>query len=235
MVATPERSEPSIRRTRVHEEVASRLERLILEELKPGDKLPPERQLAEIFSVSRSSIRDAIHTLELLGMVEPRQGAGTVVREPGAQAVLHPLSSLLVTQRKLVGELIDVRRMIEPALAARAAVHATAEEIAELENILRRQEQKVQRGELAIEEDSEFHYCIAMAANNSVILKILDLLMDMLRQTRERSLQAEGRLQKSFAGHCRILAALKRRDAKAAEAEMRRHVREIEAIVLNEL
>jgi GntR family transcriptional repressor for pyruvate dehydrogenase complex len=233
-LATPERSEPSIRRTRVHEEVANRLEHMILE-LKPGDKLPPERQLAEIFDVSRSSIRDAIHTLELMGMVEPRQGAGTVVREPGAEAVLNPISSVLRTQRKLVGELLDVRNMIEPALAARAAIHATSEEIAEMENILRRQEEKVRRGELAIEEDSEFHYNIALAADNSVILKILDLLMDLLRPTRERSLQAEGRLQKSFAGHCRILAALKRRDAKAAESEMRRHVREIEAIVLNEL
>jgi GntR family transcriptional repressor for pyruvate dehydrogenase complex len=231
-MATPDRTEPSIRRTRVHEEVASRLEHMILEELRPGDKLPPERQLAGMFSVSRTSIRDAIHTLELVGLVAPRQGAGTVVRELRVDAVLNPLASVLISQRKLLGELLEVRRMIEPPLAARAAIHATPEEIAEMEDILRRQEEKVQRGELAIEEDSEFHYAIAMAADNTVILKILDVLMDLLRQTRERSLQAEGRLQKSFAGHCRILEALRRRDAKAAESEMRRHVHEIERIVV---
>ena len=91
------------------------------------------------------------------------------------------------------------------------------------------------RGELAIEEDSEFHYAIALASANSVVLKVVDVLMDLLRETRERSLQVEGRQQKALAGHQRILAALKRRDASAAEAAMRRHLDEIEKIVLNKI
>jgi GntR family transcriptional repressor for pyruvate dehydrogenase complex len=235
-MATPEKAEfQAIRRIRVHEEVASRLERMILEELKPGDKLPPERELANMFSVSRSSIRDAIHTLEMVGLVEPRQGAGTVVREPSTESVISPLTSILLRQRKLVGELLEVRKMIEPKLAARAAIHATAEQLAEMEKILRRQGERIGRGELAIEEDSEFHYRIATAADNSVILRILDVLMDLLRQTRERTLESAGRLQKSYAGHQRILAALKRRDSDAAEAAMRQHVEEIEAIVLEKI
>jgi len=125
--------------------------------------------------------------------------------------------------------------MIEPPLAARAATRASAEEIAYLEDILRRQKEKVRRGELAIEEDSEFHYAIATATKNSVVLKVLDVLMDLLRESRERSLQVEGRLQRSFAGHRRILGAIKRRDAAAAEAAMRRHLKEIEEIVLKKL
>ena len=225
----------AIRRSKVYEEVAKQIERLILTKLQPGDKLPSERELAEMLAVSRSSIRDAIRSLELLGMVEPRQGAGTVVREISADSVVNPLATLLTRQRQSVTELLDFRKMLEPPLAARAATHASAEEVAEMEEILRRQEEKLRGGEVPVEEDTEFHYSIAMAAENSVVLKVLDVLMDLLRETRERSLQVEGRPQKSLAGHRRILSAIKRRDAAAAEAAMRRHIEDVEEIVLNKL
>jgi len=221
-----------IRKDKIGQEVARRIQKLIVEELKPGDRVPPERHLAEMFEVSRSSIRDGIHTLELAWMLERRQGAGTVVREVSANTVANPLATVLVGKRQLVSELLDVRKMLEPGLAARAAMNASADDLGEMEEILRRQREKVVRGEPTIDEDSEFHYAIALAANNSVILKVLDVLMDLLRETRERSLQVEGRLQKSFAGHRQILSALKRRDAEAAEKAMRRHLQDIEEIVL---
>ena len=224
----------TIRRNKVYEEVARQLERIILKKLHPGDKLPSERELAESLGVSRSSIRDAIRSLELMGLVEPRQGAGTVVREISADVLMNPLTNVLRHKMELVGELLDFRKMLEPPLAARAATHASEEEIEEMDEILRRQEAKLQRGEPAIEEDSEFHYSIAMASGNSVVLKVLDVLMDLLRDTRERSLQLEGRPQKSVAGHRRVLAAIKRRDAEAAKAAMRRHIEDVEEIVLNE-
>jgi len=222
----------TIRRNKIYEEVARQIERLILAKMKPGDKLPPERELSEMFHVSRSSIRDAIRSLELLGLVEPRQGVGTVVTEISAETVVNPLSNVLVRQRQLVSELLDVRKMLEPPLAARAATHASADEIAEMQEILKRQAEKMAKGELAIEEDSEFHYAIAMASGNSIVLKVLDLLMDLLRGTREKALQVEGRPQKSIAGHRQIMAAIKKRDAAGAEAAMCRHLEEIEQIVL---
>ena len=225
----------AIRRNKVYEEVAKQIERLILKKLKPGDKLPAERELAKMLRVSRSSIRDAIRSLELVGLVEPRQGAGTVVREISADALLNPLANVLVYKRQQVSELLDFRKMLEPQLAARAAKHASAEEMAEMEEILRRQDEKLSRGELAIEEDSEFHYSVAMASDNRVVLKLLDVLMDLLRKTRKRSLQVEGRPQKSLAGHRQILAAIEKRDAEAAEAAMRRHIQDVEEIVLNKL
>ncbi len=223
----------AIRRSKVYEEVAKQLERLILKKLQPGDKLPAERELAEMFGVSRSSIRDAIRSLELVGLVEPRQGAGTVVREVSAESLVNPLTTVLARQQ--ISELLDFRKMLEPPLAARAATHASVEEITEMQEILRRQDDKVRRGELAIEEDSEFHYNVAMASDNSVVLKVLDVLMDLLRETRERALQVEGRPQKSLAGHRRILMAIKRRDPAAAEDAMRRHIQDVEKIVLNKL
>src|SRR5262249_7371270 len=90
-------------------------------------------------------------------------------------------------------------------------------------------------GELAVEEDSEFHYRIALASGNSVVLKVMDVVMDLLRETRSRSLQSEGRPQKSLAGHKRILSAIKRRDPEAAEAAMRQHIGDEELMVFDTL
>jgi len=224
----------AIPRNKVYQEVARQLERRIIEELKPGDLLPPERELVQMLGVSRGSVRDAIRSLESMGLLEPRQGIGTVVRDPAARPG-NSLAVALLEQQKTVGELVEVRQMIEPPLAARAALHATPDELTEMERILVRQEAKIRRGELAVDEDSEFHYSIAVASDNGVILKVVDILMDLLRKTRERSLQVEGRQEKSLAGHRHILAALKCGDAAAAEAAMRRHLQEIEQIVLQKL
>lgn len=222
----------TVRRDKVYEGVAKQIERLILKKLQPGDKLPSERELAETLRVSRSSIRDAIRSLELMGMVEPRQGAGTIVREISSESLVNPLANALRRKEELIGELLDFRKMLEPQLAARAATRVSPDELSEMEEILERQERKLRAGESTIVEDSEFHYAIALASGNSVVLKVLDTLMDLLRDSRERSLQEEGRPQKSLAAHRRILAALKRRDGEAAKAAMRRHIENVEEIVL---
>jgi GntR family transcriptional regulator, transcriptional repressor for pyruvate dehydrogenase complex len=235
-VATVRAGFEAVRKTKLYEGVTRQIERLISEgSLKPGDKLPSERELAEMFQVSRTSLRDGIRHLELLGLLEARHGKGTIVRDVSADSLVNPLASMLVRKRQLVAELLDVRKMLEPPLAARAATNASPEEIVDLENILRRQGAKVRRGELAIEEDSEFHYNIARAAKNSVVMKVLDVLIDLLRKTRERSLQVGGRLRRSFAGHRQILRAIQRRDASAAETAMRHHLEEIEEIVLKKM
>jgi GntR family transcriptional repressor for pyruvate dehydrogenase complex len=222
----------TVRRDKVYEGVAKQIERLILKRLQPGDKLPSERELAETLRVSRSSIRDAIRSLELMGMVEPRQGAGTIVREISSESLVNPLANAIKRKEELIGELLDFRKMLEPQLAARAATRVSPNQISEMEQILERQEQKLRDGESAIVEDSEFHYAIALASGNSVVLKVLDTLMDLLRDSRERSLQVEGRPQKSLAAHHRILAALKRHDGEAAKVAMRRHIENVEKIVL---
>jgi GntR family transcriptional repressor for pyruvate dehydrogenase complex len=225
-----------VRTARRYEQIAEQIQRLIVNGvLRPGDRLPPERELAARFGVGRSSLRDAVRTLEVVGILEPRQGHGTVVRDLSADSLVLPLASVLLHKRELVAELLDVRLMIEPPLAARAAVNATDEELARLKEILRRQEQKLRRGEQTIEEDSEFHYGIALAARNSVVLRVLDVLMDLLRESRARSLQVPGRPERSYAGHKRILRAIQRRDAAAAEAAVRNHLKEIERVIVRQL
>lgn len=226
----------AIRRPRLYEEVAKQLQGMIGDgRLRPGDHLPPERELVRRFEVSRGSVRDAIRTLEVMGLVRSRQGEGTVVQSLSADALIPPLSAALVPKRELVAELLEIRRIVEPAFAARAAAHATAEEVARMREVLRRQRQKTRRCESTIEEDSEFHYLVAMASGNSVVNRVVDVLMDLMRESRARSLQVDGRLERSLEGHTRVLSAIQRRSPRAAEIAMRRHLAEIEALLLGTL
>jgi len=226
----------AVPRTKLYQNVAKQVQDFILDgSLRAGDRLPSERKLAERLHVSRGSLREAILTLESLGLVEPRQGDGTVVRELSAAPLVTSLSAMLVQKKALVSELLEFRLMIEPTLAARAAANATQEEIAHLEDILALQKAKVERGEMAIDEDSKFHYAIAQAARNSVVLKVLDVFMDYLRESRERSLQVEGRLQKSLNDHRRILNAIAQTNPVAAEKAMRRHITTIEGLILKKM
>ncbi len=222
----------AVPRARLYEEVAAQIRKMISEgQLKPGDKLPAERELVQRFQVSRNSIRDAIRTLETMGLVRSRQGEGTTVRDMSADSLTVPLSSVLLRQRGMVEELLDARAMIEPPIAARAALHATPEQIEQLEDVLERQRAKMKRGESTLEEDTEFHYAVAVAAQNSVVKKMVDLLITLLHDSRERSLDIAGRKERSYAGHRLILRAIKRHDAEAAESAMRRHVRSIQSLI----
>jgi GntR family transcriptional repressor for pyruvate dehydrogenase complex len=223
----------TVHRGRVYEQVLKQLqEQIVTGRLKPGDKLPPERELAQRFKVSRSSVRDAIQALQVMRLVRSRQGGGTAVCEISADTLASPLSQALAGQQGLIAELIEARKIIEPPLAARAAVNATEEEIERLEEILCRQEEKTRRSEPILEEDSDFHYTIALAARNSVVRRMVDLLMDLLRASRSRNMQIPGRLARSLAGHRRVLAAIRSRDPRAARAAMLRHIREIERILM---
>jgi GntR family transcriptional repressor for pyruvate dehydrogenase complex len=228
----PAANRQTARRAKVHEGVAARIQRLIDRKLKPGDKLPTQRALAAMFKVTPGSVKDAVRRLELMGLVEPRSGRGTTVRESAAEFVIVRPKGLLHNPQ-LLSQLLDFRKILEPPLAARAAREATPVEVAEIERIVQLQGRRIKRGEPAIDEDANFHYAIAVASHNSVVLQLLNMLMDLLRESRQRSLQVEGRPAKSVAGHRRILAAIKKRDPSAAESAMLTHLREIEAILLS--
>jgi GntR family transcriptional repressor for pyruvate dehydrogenase complex len=223
-----------VRKTKVYHEIVDQIRELIAAgRIKPGDRLPPERELAELFKASRNSVRDAIRVLEQMGLIESRQGDGTYVRSVSAEDLAEPLALMLLQSRTQMRELWEVRRVLEPALAEFAASRITEEELGELEAILQAQTRKVEAGATALEEDIAFHYGIAEAARNTVMLRTLDTLVDLLRQSRERSLQQHDRPAFSLAGHKRILTALRRRDPDGARAEMLRHLTEVEERVFS--
>jgi GntR family transcriptional regulator, transcriptional repressor for pyruvate dehydrogenase complex len=221
-----------IKSTRIYEEIVRQIKAMIAEgRLKSGDRLPPERDLAEKFLVSRASVREALRALESLGLVAIRPGEGTFVREISVEALVEPLALVMLSQREAVGELFEARRLLEPALARLAAARATPEEIAEMERILDEQAKEVARGKTGLTQDAEFHAAIGAAAHNRAITRIAYAIMDVLTQSREESLSTPGRPERSHRNHRRILEAITRRDARGAEQAMLEHLDTVERLV----
>ncbi len=169
--------------------------------------------------------------MEFLGIVEVRAGEGTFVTvSPGGRG-RDPLTATLYqvwsTQRKL----FEVRRILEPGLAALAARRATTEHIEKLRAVLGEQEIQVQQGGTGMKQDTSFHFLIAEATGNEVLLRIVDNLMDMLWKTREASLQQSDRPARSLKQHRAILDAIETRKSAMAERRMREHIRDVEKLV----
>jgi GntR family transcriptional repressor for pyruvate dehydrogenase complex len=222
-----------IKKTRVAEEVADRIRVLMLDGTFPaGQPLPSERHLAERFGVSRGSIRDALRTLETIGLLETRHGQGTFPHELSVDRLVAPLASVMAYRSDLQDELVDVRRMFEPAVARFAAQRATEEDLADLQSILDAQRQKVKTGQSAIVEDTAFHAILARATRNRVVMSIMATLNDLLVESRTESLLQKGRPTRSVDGHEAVVAALRRRDAEGASQAMSNHIDQIADIQL---
>jgi GntR family transcriptional regulator, transcriptional repressor for pyruvate dehydrogenase complex len=215
-------------RHKLHEEVATALRDLITAgRLRPGDALPPERDLAKQFGVSRATVREALRVLQLWGLVDARQGGGNYVREPSVEHVVGPLATIIQHNRGLRDELLDARAIFEPAICRLAAERCTDADLAHLAAILDRQAERVERGEVAVEEDSAFHLALARATGNRIVVHVVQTINDLLLESRLRALQAPDRPRRSLAGHRRVLAALQAHDPAAAHQAMREHIAEI--------
>lgn len=217
-----------IRKTRVADEIANRIRILILDgTFKRGEPLPSERELAQRFGVSRGSVRDAFRRLEMIGLLETRHGQGTFPRELSVSNLVTPLVSVLAQSRDLQDELMDVRRMFEPAVARVAATRVTDAEIAQLERILRAQERKIRAGQSAIAEDTAFHSALAHATHNRVVVHVMETLNGLLIESRKLSLRQSARPLQSLRGHAGVVAALRRRDPEGAASAMHDHIDQI--------
>ncbi len=221
-----------IRKTRVAEEIADRIRVLILDGTFPvGQALPAERTLAERFDVSRGSIRDAFRTLETIGLLVTRHGHGTFPQELDVNRLIAPLASVLSYRFELQDELMDLRRMFEPAVAHAAATRVTDEDLADLDRILDAQRKKLRTGRSAIVEDTAFHHVLARATRNRAVVSIMATLNDLLVESRKLTLKQKGRPGRSVEGHEAVVAALRRRDAGAAAEAMRSHIDQIAELV----
>ena len=222
-----------IRSTRIYEEIVRQVRQLIADgKLKSGDQLPPERDLAEKFMVSRTSVREALRALESRGLVEIRAGEGAFVRDVSVETLIEPLALVILPHREAVGELFEARRLLEPAIAALAARRATREELSEMERILEDQAREVAHGRTGVVQDTALHAAIANSAHNRAITRIVSALMDLLSQSREESLHTPGRPTRSHQDHRRILDAIRRRDEVAAHRAMLDHLIAVETLVM---
>lgn len=222
-----------IRKSRVSEDIIEQVRDLIASgRLKPGDRLPAERELAQTLSVGRSAVREAIRAMESLGLVEARAGEGTFVAAfPGSRG-RDPLTAAFFQEWSTQLKLFEVRRVIEPDLAALAARRATVEQIEKLRATLDEQKAQVERGGTGGQQDATFHFLIAESTGNEVLVRIVDSLMDLLSKTREANLQNDERRTLSLKQHGAILRAIEARDPRAAEEAMWDHIHDVEEMIL---
>ncbi len=218
-----------VKKTRVYEEIVAKIKDMIDKgRFKSGDQLPVERELAEVFRVSRSSVREAIRSLESQGLLESRQGNGTYIAKHPVESLVNPLASVISSEKDGQRELFEMRRLIEPQLAFLAAERATDDEILVMEKTLDLQEQEIACGGSGTDVDRNFHYLLANAARNRFLLQIVDNNMNLLLESRDNFLQVEGRPEKSLEHHRELLDAIKARDPEGAAQAMREHLIDIE-------
>lgn len=219
---------------RLYESVIEQIMDLIKNnELKPGDKLPPERELAEKLSISRNSLREAFRVLESRGLIKSKPGGGRFIREIRENDHNNTENIILSLEKSSILELLEAREIFEVKIAEIAAQRATLEDIEIIEEALNKMNQKEElKDDKKTESDTEFHLAIAGASHNFVFVNIMKLHLDLLKETREKTWKIPGRREKQYQEHQAIFQAIKEHNSKKAGEAMLKHLRNIREIVV---
>lgn len=195
--------------------------------LRPGDRLPPERELCKRFGVGRSSLREALRSLSAMGVVEGRVGDGTFVND-NQQFVQKALQWGMLLDRKIVGDLIETRLMLESETAFWAAQRGGVEDLCCVEEALAQMEEALYDSTLFLEADLRFHMAVASATQNTLLASLLEATRGYLQEWIERSLAEEeralDRARLSLEQHVQIVSALRQGDGQRARTAMVEHV-----------
>lgn len=231
---------PNLDRGMLYKRIAGHVRGLIeSRELRPGDRLPTERELASLLGVSRVPIREAMRTLAAQGLIEVRRGRGMFVAEPGIGPAIDELATVLLRQRGLFHELFAVRRLLEPPSAQWAAVRAQDHEI---QNLIRLVDEMELAGtgprpdfETIGLRDMQLHVSISICSGNRVMVRLLQAIQDLHREQLETSLRYSGRVAKTIADHRRIVDAIAVRDPVEAYSAMVDHLANSEVAAMRRL
>ncbi|HBP38849.1 MAG TPA: GntR family transcriptional regulator [Clostridiales bacterium] len=214
-----------VKKTRLYEEIVKQiLDKIKTGELKPGDRLPTERDLALQLKVSRTAIREALRSMELMGLIDSRVGGGTFIKEMTLEYLMDPFAGVLAKNDRLIIELIEVRLLLEVEIARQAARKITTPQIDELDNTLAMMEKEIAEGGLGLKGDNAFHQALANAADNLAMMSITRLCGELLNSTRKAALEALGDLQIGVRHHRSIFTAVKAGDSEEAGRLMRLHL-----------
>jgi GntR family transcriptional regulator, transcriptional repressor for pyruvate dehydrogenase complex len=225
---TPDAFLEPVKRSRIYEHIVDRIRELVREgRWAPGDQIPPERELAERFRVSRGAVREALHALGMQGIIESRQGGGTFVRSADSEAPVPWLAAAILRGQRELTEVLEVRELIEPGIARLAAARGTPEHVSELEHLLKCQRECIEQARPFVDQDTTFHYTLAHAADNQILLRLHNVILDLLRESRQTYLHTPDRPQMSLRGHESILEAVKMHDGEAAYHASLAHITEV--------
>ena len=220
--------EPPIDRKSLAEIVSQRiLEMVTSGALKQGDQLPPERNLADMFGVSRPSVREAIRGLSLLGVIDSRQGGGAFVSKLDGDAILGPIRFFLSLEDMNIRELYDARSLVEGDMARRAATNISDAQLVELENVLHDQRDTMNDPRAFRVSDFRFHETIWIGSGNAFLKRIGESLHSLGLEFRRRISENPNVLKQSLSDHRVILDALRARDPETAAAAAKRHMHNV--------
>ena len=218
-----------IQPSKVFEQIAQQIEQRILSgELHSGDRLPTERELAEQFHASRTAVREAMKSLAQKGLVDMRPGRGTIVIDGTSRAMRHSLGLMMrIGQTVNSGSLVEVREIPEPEIAAMAAVRATEGHIAAMREAVAVMDANLTNADAYISADNDFHRALAEGTRNTLILALVDSIVDLLSEQRKQIFSVEGGPQRGQVHHKRLLNTITRHDPEAARQAMHAHLRQV--------
>jgi GntR family transcriptional repressor for pyruvate dehydrogenase complex len=218
-----------VRTSRLYEQIVQQIEESVLNgKLKPGDQLPAERELAQQLGVSRTAVREAVKALREKGLVEAYSGRGTFVTDGTTQAARQSFDLMVkIGQQEGAPHLAELRLILEPGIAALAAVRVTEDDLAAMCEAVAVMDRAQDDPEAYIEADLDFHLALAETAANPLILSLIDSIVGLLREQRIKIFNVEGGPQRGQVHHKRILEAVERRDAEMARSAMRAHLEQV--------
>jgi len=224
-----------IKPRKVADEVVEQLQSLILQGvLKPGERLPPERELASLLNVSRTSLRDALNSLQGMGLVEIQQGNRSFVRPITTRSVYDPFVAFIRTSPENVFKLYEVRRYLEVGAAALAAEHATEDDIAELEKQLVLMQSDIDEDHLGAKTGIRFHILVAEASHNELYLHLINTVYDLLQEPFHKAwgqmFKDREEWRKDIEQHKAVVRAIKNRNVSAAAETARTHSEYVEIV-----
>jgi GntR family transcriptional repressor for pyruvate dehydrogenase complex len=218
-----------VRTSRLYEQIVGQIEESIVKgKLKPGDQLPAERDLAQQFGVSRTAVREAVRALHEKGLVEAYSGRGTFITDGTRQAVRQSLDLVArIGQQDNAIHLAEVRSVLEPDIAALAALRIQETELKTMREAVVLMDQCGDSPEEYIEADLDFHLALAEGAANPLILVLLDSIIGLLREQRMRIFDVPDGAERGQVHHKNILAAVERHDPDTAREAMRAHLEQV--------
>jgi GntR family transcriptional repressor for pyruvate dehydrogenase complex len=223
---------------KIYEVIADKIKEQILSgALKPGEKLPSTKELAEKFQVGRSTLREALSALKAMGLLEIHQGEGSFVRSIDSNHLNLPVFDSLLMSRETVVELIEARKALEISNAALAAEKRTRDDLAKLEEILHNMELFL--GDEAESERSDmlFHLTLANSTHNSLMIRMIDSISTQMqtaiRETRRLEMYSVKTVSKQlWQEHKAIFEAVREQNADDAQLAMKRHLFHVEQVLL---
>jgi GntR family transcriptional repressor for pyruvate dehydrogenase complex len=218
-----------VQTSRLYEQIVQQIEESILKgTLKEGDQLPAERELALQFGVSRTAVREAIKALHEKGFVDAYPGRGTFIANGNSNSMRQSLDRILKSGTPDgAAHLVEIREILEPEIAALAAVRADDQDLATMREAVSVMDNARRDADAFIEADLDFHLSLAEAAANPFVLSLIDSIVGLLREQRMRIFYVEGGPERGQVHHKRILDAMEQRDSRGAREAMQAHLRQV--------